>query len=104
MATYSSETFKAKTGKILVLRHCSPNDVEAFLKFQPIVASETTNTLQVVGKIPEPEKILEAWVQSINDPVSLKVGAFSGDRMIGQISFYPDRQPPVPLQIRSIAK
>lgn len=93
MATYSPEEFKTKTGKIVTFRHCVSDDVLAFLAFQPTVAAETTNTLQVVGRVPDRAKITEAWESNIKDPVALRLGAFAGDRLVGQLGFYPEHQP-----------
>lgn len=90
MATYNSEAFKTKSGRQITLRHCDVTDIEAFLKFQPQIASETNHTLQVVGRIPERDKIEAAWKSSIEDRLSLRIGAFFGDRVVGQLTFYPE--------------
>lgn len=96
MATYGPERFTTKSDKEVLFRHCEPSDVGAFLEFQPKIAAETTNTLQVVGKVPDQEKIREAWASDSKSSVPLRLGCFLDSKMIGQLSFFPERQPPHP--------
>jgi ribosomal-protein-alanine N-acetyltransferase len=96
MATYGPEQFTTNSGKTVVFRHCEPSDIGAFLDFQPKIAAETTNTLQVVGKTPDPIKIREVWEADAKSSVSLRLGCFLDSQMIGQLGFYPERQPPHP--------
>lgn len=96
MATYGPETFTTKSGNTVVFRHCSPSDVDSFLEFQPKIAAETTNTLQVIGKSPDPNKVREAWDADSKSTVSLRLGCFLGSKIIGQLSFFPERNPPHP--------
>lgn len=96
MATYEPEEFVTKTGKTVVIRHPEPKDVDAYLAFQPQIAAETTYTLQTIGQKLEPTKIQEAWERSIKDPLAQRAAVFSGERMVAQIFFHPEYQPPHP--------
>lgn len=96
MATYGPEEFKTRSGRTVILRHCDVADIDAFLAFQPQIASETTNTLQIKGRVPERLKIEAAWRSSIEDHRALRIAAFSDNRMIAQLSFHPESQLPHP--------
>jgi len=96
MATYGPEIFKARSGKTITFRHCDLADVDSFLKFQPQVASESNHTLQIPGRTPDPEKLENAWRGSVASELELRIGAFDGERIVGQLSFYPESQVPHP--------
>jgi ribosomal-protein-alanine N-acetyltransferase len=67
-----------------------------FLQFQPKIASESTHTLQIAGRTPEREKIETAWRNSIENDLDLRLGAFDGNRIIGQLSFHSESYPAHP--------
>ena len=89
MAKYGPEEFKLKNGQTVTIRHCTPDDVVSFPEFQQQVARETTNTLQVEGKTPVPEKVKENWLMCENDPKHLRLGVFDKNKMIGQLGLRP---------------
>jgi RimJ/RimL family protein N-acetyltransferase len=96
MATYAPEAFKTKTGKPVTFRHCSLDDIDSFLKFQPKIATETNHTLQIRGRAPDREKLELAWQHSITSQIELRIGAFDGENIVGQLSFYPESTAPHP--------
>lgn len=96
MATYGPEEFQTKTGKKIIFRHCDVGDVASFLEFQPKIAAETTHTLQVVGSLPDPEKVRANWEAWKPDPVALRLGAFHENRLVAQLPFNLRQQPPHP--------
>lgn len=89
MAKYGPEEFKLKNGQTVTIRHCSPDDVDLFPEFQQQVARETTNTLQVEGKTPPPEKVKENWAMSESDEKHLRLGVFDKSKLIGQLGLRP---------------
>lgn len=93
MARFGPEAFELKDKRIVVLRHCSPDDAELFMTFQPQAATETSFTLQVPGRIPPIEKVRENWAQSEEDPLELRVGAFYDGRLVGVIGIHPPTPP-----------
>lgn len=93
MATYGPEKFTTTSGIVVTFRHCDESDVPAFLELQPKIAAETTHTLQVAGRVPERERLCDVWVADRENPISLRLGCFLNEKMIGQLSFAPERQP-----------
>ncbi|MBX7147159.1 MAG: GNAT family N-acetyltransferase [Alphaproteobacteria bacterium] len=89
MAEFGPELFQTKNGKIITLRACCGQDVDAFLHFQPQIAKETHFTMQMVGKIPDREKIKNDWEINYQDKINLRLGAFYNDDMVGQLAFFP---------------
>ncbi|MCM2282398.1 MAG: GNAT family N-acetyltransferase [Bdellovibrionaceae bacterium] len=96
MATYGPTEFVTKSGRRVIFRHCEPNDADAFLEFQPKIAAETTNTLQVAGRTPDREKLRDIWSADMNNPTPLRLGCFLGSKLIGQLGFHPEHHPPHP--------
>ncbi len=96
MGIYGPETFRTRDGRTLTIRHCVPDDVPAFLEFQPQVANETQFTLQIPGRTPEAEKIRESWASVIAEPKALRLGAFEGNKVVGQLMFYAEKSPAHP--------
>lgn len=96
MATYGPEEFKAKDGGLVTIRYNTPSDVDAFLVFQPQAASETTHTLQMVGRTPDRAKVRESWESAQSDSTILELGAYVGDRMVATLGFFPERRPAHP--------
>ena len=80
----------------MIFRHCTVNDIDAFLEYQPTLARETTHMLQIPGRVPERTKIQAAWEASLHDPVELMLGVFVDSRMVAQLGFHYERQPPHP--------
>jgi ribosomal-protein-alanine N-acetyltransferase len=95
MAIYGPEEFKTRSGRGLLIRHCHLSDVDMFLRFQAQAASETTHTLQVVGRVPERAKLEAAWAVSLKEESGLRVSSFDGDRMVAQLSFQAESHPPL---------
>ncbi len=89
MAQFGPEEFVLKDGRVVIFKHCTPSDAVQFPSFQQQIASETTNTMQMVGETPALEKIIESWQQSQEDPNHLRIGGFHNNRLIGQLGFRP---------------
>ena len=93
MAQINSQILKLPDGQSLVLRHCLPSDADAWLELQKLVASESTHTLQVPGRMSERAKIAEAFANSVQDNRSLRLGAFLEGRMIASLGFNTGSEP-----------
>jgi len=93
MATYGPENFATRDGRTLVLRHCLPSDAETYVEFQQQIARETQHTLQTVEMKPDPQKVRQVWAELLGDPRDLRLGAFDGDRMVGQIMVFRAMRP-----------
>lgn len=92
MATYPTESFQTKTGRVVTIRHCTPEDIDSFMEFQPRIAAESNHTLQMTGREPNREGLHRAWALALADPVALKLAAFSGHEMIAHLGLYYDSE------------
>jgi RimJ/RimL family protein N-acetyltransferase len=93
MAHFGPETFLSKNGREITLRHCLPQDASQFLVFQPKIAAETQNTLQIPGETPKQADIEANWNRILNDPRDLRLGAFFNGTLIAQLGFTADHHP-----------
>src|SRR5947208_576813 len=89
MATYGPEDFTLKNDSKITFRHCIPEEAHLFPAFQKQVARETSFTLQTDANTPTIENSQEAWKQSLQDPLSLRLNALSEGKIIAQFSFRP---------------
>lgn len=96
MATHPAENFRTKNGRIVTIRHCTKEDIDSFLQFQPRIAEETNHTLQIIGREPSREGLQKAWQTAAEDPVALRLGAFCDGQMIAQLGLYYDSESPHP--------
>jgi putative acetyltransferase len=105
MAELKPETFvTSRTHRSLTLRSLrgTPEDVDAYLAFQPQIAAETTHTLQVVGSPPERDRMVAGFTAMLSDELALRVGFFepatqsSPERLVGMLGFHPESSPPHP--------
>lgn len=96
MATFSEEAFQTKTGRIVAIRHCTSDDIDSYLRFQPRIAAESTHTLQVMGREPNRDGLKMAWDSALADPVALRLGAFADGQMIAHLGMYFDSESPHP--------
>jgi RimJ/RimL family protein N-acetyltransferase len=76
MAKFEQLDFTFKSGEIVTIRHCSPNDAEAFIGLQKQIASETQFTLQGAFNTPTPERIRKHFEEFESSGRGLHLGAF----------------------------
>lgn len=89
MANISPITFETKNSSIVTVRSLVPGDEEASRALALIVASETKNTLKYQGMpLISPEKLTDVFMDYLNHPVDIYIGAFVGDEIIGSLRFF----------------
>lgn len=75
--------FKLKDGREVVLRQITADDYEAVQAYTRQLSAETIFTQQYPGR---PEKPKEKVVEAYQNPHSLFLGAFDGDKPVGMVT------------------
>lgn len=76
------------SGQTIAVRSLDAGDAETFLEFRARLPYESSHTMQYVGKkLPTLDEIKERIEEARADQVTLDVGAFHGDKLIGFINF-----------------
>lgn len=88
MAKLDPLVFNTQTNdKTIHFRHIAPSDAEALLVFRKQIPHESTNTMQYVGQTYPPiEEIRKRLADAENDRLTLNIGAFDGERLIGHLN------------------
>lgn len=87
MSAFGPEPFSCRDGRVLTLRHMTPEDARSYQAFNDVIASETTYTLRYPGRVYPPGDWAARWISDAASPVNLSLGAFEGTRLIAQIGF-----------------
>ncbi len=89
MATYGPNHLTLRDGRAVVLRDCRVEEPPAIGPFRDAIASETTYTLQYVGRRPDPiETVAKRLADDEASPHGLNLGAFDANGLVGHLLFW----------------
>ncbi len=83
MARFAPRQLLLRTGENVEIRNVFPEDADLFIEFQQQGAGETQFTMQLKDDVPNVEQIREKWKKELDDEVSLRLGAFINNKLVG---------------------
>ncbi|MFZ4403250.1 MAG: GNAT family N-acetyltransferase [Pseudobdellovibrionaceae bacterium] len=87
MAELKAKSITLKNGKSLVLRSITPDDAQDFLIFKTQIPLESSNMLYAGLPLPLLQKMAEQLAVDALDSVSLNIGVFDNQRIVGSLGF-----------------
>ncbi len=92
MAQITARELKTKTGKTIVIRTCFPSDAYLLNPLLQRLANESQFINQYVG---QPTKtvteVQTRWQKALESKVEIYIGAFDGEKLVGQLGVHVDR-------------